>query len=229
VRRPVVYLSAALLLVGIGASVVVQQKPQYCWLAFGPNAQLRVLVCLKGKTVSLEHYVDGKPTGRTDRFRMAAEFEKLTVVDPDGATCYVITGVYAPEVPEGAHPELFVHVEVKGPIGFRQYCDVGEMADDPAKAPLSHFHGPLTAEVRKINFEIYPGLALKRGDKPTDISAVVGTMDVGKGCWVVVSSQGENGKKFFPEDVHPVVDVEFPPGNEGDPPIRRRYPLDRVC
>src|SRR4029077_15683254 len=128
----------------------------------------------------------------------------------DGATSYVITQVHNPEVPAGAHPELFVHVEVKGPLRYCQYCDCGEMADDPKKAPLSHFHGPLTVEVRKINFEIYPGLALKRGDEPTDISAVVGTMDARKGCWVVLSSQDENGKKIFPEDVLPVVDVEFP-------------------
>jgi hypothetical protein len=229
-KKPIVYLSASLLLLaGILAFLVSRPKPQYCWLVFGPNAQVRVLVSLNGKTVSLEHYADEKPTGRRERFPIDAEFEQITLADPDGETSYVITRVHQPLVPAGAHPELFVNVEVKGPVSYRQYSDVGEMADDPEKAPLSHFHGPLTVEVRKINFEIYPGLALKRGDKPAKMNAVVGTMDARKGCWVVVSSQDENGDKFFPEGVHPVVDVEFPPAHEGDPPIRQRYPLDRVC
>jgi hypothetical protein len=230
VKRPIVYLSASLvLLAGIGAFFVARPKPQYCWLVFGSNAQVRVLVSLDGKTVSLDHYADGKPTGRSDRFRIDRDFEKVILADPDGVTSYVITRMHDPEVPAGAHPELFVNVDVKGPVNYHQYCDVGEMANDPENAPLSHFHAPLTVEVRKVNFEIYPGLALKRGEKPANISAVVGTMDPRKNCWVVVSSQDENGDKFFPDDVYPVVDVEFPPANDGDPPIRRRYSLDHVC
>src|SRR5258708_20047082 len=104
---------------------------------------------------------------------MEADPEPIPVGDPDGETSYIITRVHNPVVPEGAHPELFVNVEIKGPVSYRQYCDIGEMADDPQKAPLSHFHGPLTVEVRKINFEIYAALALKRADNPTNIFSIV--------------------------------------------------------
>src|SRR5947209_4741980 len=111
-KKPVVCLIALLLiLAGVGAFVVVHPKPQYCWLAFGPNAHLRILVCMKEKTVSLEHYADGKPTGRKEQFRIDADPEPITVADPDGATSYIITRVGEPLVPEGAHPELFVNVE----------------------------------------------------------------------------------------------------------------------
>jgi hypothetical protein len=231
VKNPAVYLAASLLLLtAMGAFFFASLgKPQYSWLLFGQDGESRVLICLRGKAVSLEHYANGKPTGRRDEFREEAECKNIAVADPDGKTSYVITSLRENEVPAGAHAEIMVHVEIKGPVSYRQYCDVQEMADDPEKAPLSHFHGPLTAEVRKTNFEIHPGLSLKRGDKPTDIFAVVGTMDAQKGCWVVVSSQGDDNQRLFPEGVHPVVDVEFPSRQKADPPIRRRYPLDRVC
>src|SRR5262249_50247720 len=154
-----------------------------------------------------EHYLYGKPTGRRDQFRSDAECENVSLADPDGRTSYVITHLREQEVPAGAHAEIIVHVDIRGPESYRQYCDGQEMSDDPERAPLSHFHGPLTVEVRKTNFEIHPGLALKRGDKPTELYAVVGTMDAQKGCWVVVSSQGDDNGPAFPEGVHPVVDV----------------------
>jgi hypothetical protein len=231
VKSPAVYFAASLLLLtGIAAFIFVSpDKPQYCWLLFGQNGESRVLVCLKGKAVTLEHYANGKPTGRRDEFRDHAECQNVAVADPDGNTSCVITRLTELEVPAGAHAEIMVRVEIKGPVSYRQYCDVQEMADDPEKAPLSHFHGPLTVEVRKTNYEIHPGLSLKRGDKATDLFAVVGTMDAHQGCWVVVNSQGDDDGRAFPEGVCPVVDVEFPSRREGGPPIRRRYPLDRVC
>ena len=221
---------SVLLLIGMGAFFFASpDKPQYAWLLFGKNAEARVLICLNGKAVSLEHYANGRPTGRKDLFRNDSECNNVLIADPDGETSYVITRLRQFEVPAGAHAELMIYVEIRGPITYREYANIEEMADDPEAAPLSHFHGPLTVEVRKTNFKIHPGLALQRGHKPTDLSAVVGTMDAQKGCWVVVSSQGDDNGRTFPEGTHPVVDVEFPSGNEGDPPIRRRYPLDRVC
>jgi hypothetical protein len=231
IQRPAACLAASLLvLTGIGAFYFGSPaKPQYCWLLFGENGQSRVRICLNGKAVSLDHYEGGQPTGRREEFSNDADCKDISIADPDGSTSYVITRLRALEVPAGAHGEIMVNVGIKGPVSYRQYCDVQEMADDPEKAPLSHFHGPLTVEVRKTNFEMDPRLSLKRGEKPTDLFAVVGTMDPRKGCWVVVSSQGESSGSAFPDGIHPVVDVEFPSRNTADPPIRIRYPLDRVC
>jgi hypothetical protein len=33
----------------------------------------------------------------------------------------------------------------------------------------------------------------------------------------------------FPEGVYPFAEVEFPAKKQGDPPLRKRYPLDRFC
>ncbi|HEY2250138.1 MAG TPA: hypothetical protein VGH74_03715 [Planctomycetaceae bacterium] len=223
-------LLASQLVPGVRAFLFdVSSQPQYCWLALGPNADVRVLVCLKGKALSLDHYVNGKPTGRTDQFQSDAECKDVTLPGADGECSYVITRLFMCDVPAGAPAELIIHVDVKGSVNYSQYCDVGAMAENLQKAPLSHFHGPLIVEVQKVDYKIRPGLALKRGDKPTDIRAVVGTMDAEKGCWVVVSSQGENDKRMFPDKVHPVVDVEFPSRDQAVGPIRRRYPLDKVC
>lgn len=231
VKRPVACLVAVLLLaIVLGPFFFAAPvKPQYCWLRFGQNADVSVLVCLKGKVLTLEHYADGKPTGRLNQFRTDAECKNIEIVDPYGTTSYVITRLHNHKVPSGTPAELIVHVEIKGPVSYRQYCDVMAMAVDPHEAPFSHFHGPLSVDLNRINFNIPPGLILERGDKPTDIRASVGTMDAQKGCWVVVNSQADDGQPTFPANVHPVVDVEFPSSDDAGGPIRRRYPLDKVC
>lgn len=44
-------------------------------------------------------------------------------------------------------------------------------------------------------------------------------------CWVMVRTQ-RGSDPAFSAGIHPFVDVEFPPGTPGDPPLKRRYPLD---
>jgi hypothetical protein len=119
-------------------------------------------------------------------------------------------------------------IDIKGPLEYRQYCDL-EMKDDPEKACLAHFHGPLTAGPRTISWKVPPELALERGDKPTDLLAMVGTIDADKGCWVAVRSQAGGNEPPFPKGIHPCVDVEFPAKEAGAPSIKKRYPLDQFC
>ena len=54
-------------------------------------------------------------------------------------------------------------------------------------------------------------------------------MDVDKGCWVVIRSQGANNEPAFSKGIHPYVDVEFPAKEAGVPSITKRYPLDQFC
>jgi hypothetical protein len=124
-------------------------------------------------------------------------------------------------------PHLMVNVDIKGPLAYRQYCDV-EMRDGIKGAAVAHFHGPLTAEVRMVNWKVPPGLKLVAGDKPGELNATVGTMSAAHGCWVVVRSHNGPGAAF-PEGVCPVVDVEFPPKKPGGPPVKKRYLLDKFC
>ena len=206
-------------------------KPEYCWLHFGPKAEVRVLVRLEGKMVTLEHHAAGKPTGRKEQFADQTKFRDVPIQGPDGKTSYVITGLNGAVVPAGKPTFLTADVDIKGPVAYRQYC-YAEMTTDPDKAPVAHFHGPLTIQAEMINWELPRDLALRRGGA-TQVRAFVGTVDRKKGCWVLVRSgvdAGTSGKfPDFPKGIHPVVDVEFPPGKPGAEPVKRRYELDDFC
>jgi hypothetical protein len=225
----VVALMSVTALAGARALFHADGTPQYAWLVFGSEGKLRVQIRLKGEAVSLEQFVDGKSTGRKDHFRNGSECANFTIADPDGKTSYVITSMSNTAAQPGMPAELFVDVDVKGQLEYRQYCDLQELKEDPQKAPLAHFHGPLTAGPVTISWKIPPKLALQRGDKPTNLPAYVGTMNAEKGCWVVVRSERARNESAFPKGVHPFVDVEFPAKQAGASPIKRRYPLDQAC
>lgn len=218
------------LLAGLGAYFLrPQPKAEYGWLAFGPDAAVRVLVTLHGEAVTLDHYLDDKPTGRQERFADQLECKDVTIADPDGRTTYTITGMSGTKVRAGIPTEVFVTVAVQGPLRYRQYGDL-VLADGLDSAPLAHYHGPLTVAVQRINGQLPEGLALRRGDKPTELRIHIGTMNADKGCWVVVCTEDEQRTHpAFSKDVHPFVDAEFPPRHAGDPPVQPRYSLDHVC
>jgi hypothetical protein len=106
------------------------------------------------------------------------------------------------------------------------------MRDDPRKATVSHFHGPLTVGLRTVNWEARvedPVNVLRTGGRPTELYAVVGTMSREHGCWVVVGSYHQRDRSPLPEGIHPVAEVEFSPAGGKGPPVRARYELDRFC
>jgi hypothetical protein len=227
-------LALALVALGLVAGLAASffrppPKPEYCWLLFGPRTEVRVLVRLDGEAVSLEHYAGDRPTGRTEQFKDRSECKNITIADPDGKTSYVITRLSGTVAKPGAPSDLMASVDIKGPLEYRQYCDVVAMAADPKAAPVAHFHGPLTVEAQTLFWKLPPGLALHRGGKPTDLRAFVGTMDAKRGCWVVVRTHEGQDLPAFPKGVHPFVDVEFPAKKPGAPPIKKRYPLDQFC
>jgi len=203
------------------------KAPAYALLLFGPEAKVRVWVVLDGDVLYLDRDGDGDLTDKDERFARADDCRGIEIADPDGKTTYLITsvGVYPGVEPGRRH--LSVNVDVKGPVAYRQYCDAA-LRDDPKKAAVAHFHGPLTAGSQTVNWKLPPKLALATGDAPTDLRAVVGTMDGEHGCWVVVRSHAGEKSAFAP-DVHPVVDVEFPPKIPGGPAVKKRYALDQFC
>lgn len=227
-KRNLFFVVPVVLLAGIGAYFLdSRSKPEYGWLVFGPDPKVRVLVCLDGEAVSLTHYAKGEPTGRNERFPHPQDLKEVAVADPDGRTSYVITGMSRISVKKPT--ELFVDVHIKGPIDYRQYCDLTVVAGNPEQAPLARFHGPLTVGHQTSNWKLPANLSLQRGNKPTDLRAHVGTMDAQKRCWVVVRTHDNKSQPSFPQGVHPFVDVEFPSKNKAGAPIKRRYPLGEVC
>ncbi len=206
-------------------------KPGYCWIHFGPRAEVRVLVRMKGEAMTLQYYAAGKPTGRKDQFADRTKFRAVAIKDSDGKTSYVITGLNGSVARAGKPAFMTADVDIKGPVAYRQYC-YAEIATDPDKAPIAHFHGPLTIQAEMINWKLPPGLALPRGSA-TELRALVGTIDRKRGCWVLVRSgvdAGPSGKfPDFPKGVHPVADVEFSPKKPGGKPVKRRYELKDFC
>jgi hypothetical protein len=193
---------------------------------------------LDGETVYVDLNGDGDLTGVGERFAREAEWKNVEIADPDGKTRYVITSLrpdthYTPKArreraAKGIPPELLVKVSIKGPVEYRQYCDVQEMRDDPRKALIAHFHGPLTIGPRTINWKVPEGDVLKMGDNPSEVYAVVGTMSPKHGCWVVVCSH-DGDRAAFPKGVHPVLEIEFPPADPKGKPVRHRYELEKFC
>jgi hypothetical protein len=202
-------------------------KPMYALLLFGPEARLRVWAVLDGETLYLDRDGDGDLTGPGERFEKYADCKDIELADPDGQTRYVITGVGVYRDRESSAPQLMVNVDVKGPIEYQQYCDAA-MKETPREAPIAHFHGPLTIGPRTLAWKVPPKLSLVRGEKPTELYALIGTMSADHGCWVVVRThRGE--ESAFPEGVVSKVEVEFPSKSPDAPPVKRRYALDKFC
>jgi hypothetical protein len=102
------------------------------------------------------------------------------------------------------------------------------MTELPRKAPIAHFHGPLTVDFVRPGAKLPPDLAFVPGAKPVDLEAVVGTVTADHGGWVYVRSH-QGSSSAFPRGICPVVDVEFPPRVAGGMPIKERYRLDQFC
>jgi hypothetical protein len=204
------------------------RAPKYALLLFGREAKMRVWAILDGETLYLDRNGDGDLTGPGERFARVAECKDVEIADPDGKTRYVITSVGHFTQPKPPRSSLMVNVDVKGPLAYQQYCDVELRAGPRAAAAVAHFHGPLTAGPRTLNWKLPPKMALERGEKAPDLNAVVGTMDAKAGCWVVVRSH-RGDKSAFAKDVCPLVDVEFPARAPGGPPVKKRYRLDKFC
>jgi hypothetical protein len=219
-------------LAGYGASVKLRpSRAEYAWLVFGPTAKLRLLASVAGDTITLQRFVGEQPTGQKEQFKDRGQPLEVTLADPDGVNSYVITKCATPVLAatdKEATKELFVNVEVRGPLPYREYSDT-TMAGDLDKAWVSHFHGPLTIGPVTLAWEIPSDLSLRRGETETDLRAIIGTMDVTRRCWVVVKTHEAADKCLFADGIRPVADIEFPSRNAGEPPIKRRYVLAQFC
>lgn len=190
-----------------------QSKPKYGLLLFGPEARLRVWIVLDGETVYLDRNGDGDLTAKDKRFAKLDDLKNVELADADGKTRYLISAVGLYKDPKEQGEFLDVNVDIKGPLCYRQYCGLN-LSDQPAKAHVAHFHGPLTVGPRTISWKVPPELTLRKGDPKAELSAVIGTMDAPNGCWVVVRTH--NGEKSaFDDGVCPVVEIEFPPKEPG--------------
>jgi hypothetical protein len=222
-------------LTGVLAILLPRQRPQYAWLAFGLDAEVRVLARLDGKALSLVRYLDGQPARLIARFGDLAECKDVLIREETGAALYRLTAV---EDLNAVPPTklLAFTVEVNQPALACRQGVILWAAFSPDEAQVAHFGGPLTVSATdkrfdppRVRWEMPGTFALRRGDQPVELVVNVGTTNTEDSCRVVVCTCDEQERPLLPAKVCPVAEVEFPPARPGDPPPVRRYPLGRVC
>lgn len=203
------------------------QPPLHALVLFGPEGKLAVQVQLHGDAVWLDKNGDGQ-FDRDEQFADSDDIKDLELRDPDGRTTYLIKGLGFWKESSSSPPQLDVSVRIQGAANYREYCDV-TMRPLSQPPEMAHFHGPLAIGPISVNWQVPPRLALRTGEKATELGAIIGTLDGMKRCWTVVRVHDHEDHWLLPEGAFPVVDVEFPAKNEGAPPIKRRYPLTGFC
>lgn len=227
-RLAAVLLSIAALSLLFGLILSGQtQAPLHALLVFGREGKITIEVQLRGNAVWVDKNSDGR-FDRAEKFANQDDIKDIEIRDPDGITTYVIDGIGFWKETASSPPSLDANVRIQGSATYRQYCDA---AMKPTNQPpaMAHFHGPLSIGATTINWQVSPRLALRSGDKPTDLGALIGTMNAEKGCWTVIRVHDHEDHWLLPEGAFPVVDVEFPAKTPGDPPIKRRFPLEGFC
>src|SRR5713226_4886773 len=200
------YIVLALLVVLSGTAAAyywTRAKPLYCQVVFGPDARLRVWFVLHGKNLYFDR-AGGDTPRMAERIGESAVQLPIKLADPDGRTRYAITEVHDLYVPWAVGPErpqeLYVSVNVSGPLAYSQYGTV-TMAEQPRSAGIAHFHGPLAMRVRAEEPKTASSLTLVLGAKPTDVSVEVSTFWPESGSWVAVYSSDPRDRNVpaFPQ------------------------------
>jgi hypothetical protein len=88
-------------------------------------------------------------------------------------------------------------------------------ADQPSKAPVLHFGGPLRPRVHHTT-------KLQHGPG-ADVTVYLGSRGVGPGSFVCMCYD------HVPATAYPVLEAEFPPKELGGKPVRTRYELKQRC
>jgi hypothetical protein len=227
------------------------KKPRYCLLVFGPEAKTRVWLVLDGKTLYVDRNGNGDLT--EDGEKIAAkrgvesldedEFEVEEIRD-DARTHKNLTLIIRkvdyltssypdlkPQIarlPEGRGYHLHVDVDApewkgKGSGGrIRQvvsFLDAGgflTFADKLREAPIIHFGGPWQMQCRPQN-------RLMAG-READLMFSLGTPGLGVGTTAHLYYE-----ETVPPNVHPRVEITYPPAKAGEPPLKRLYELKDRC
>ncbi|MEX2119438.1 MAG: hypothetical protein WD847_07575 [Pirellulales bacterium] len=237
----------------IGKEPLYQANPRYCLLLFGREVTTSVWLVLDGDQLYADRNGngdltdDGEPVRATKSSRLASDkaprrFKIGEIRDGNrthGNLLFQVTSLsgfatedQAKELlardPDALAYRLWADVEVPGFKGqgvegrleqYVQYSDVNgflQFADRPQDAPIIHFGGEL-----QIMLWARPALTLGR---PTDVYLALGTPGFGAGTTAYVGYEG-----VVPEDRWPTVEVVYPPGMAGEPPVRETYELPRRC
>jgi hypothetical protein len=219
------------------------KQPRYCLMVFGPEAKTRVWVVLDGDVLYLDRNGNGDLTDPGERItseevyrnhperpdvevmrrfelnRLKAGGGPLLPCSPEVEWFQVVQLVPRADW----HDQAWVKLQQEQPDDFVVNTKTGRaqrakfrFASSPQEAPILLFDGP-----RRF--------------------ALSGTFDQprfrpGESCELAVElhTQGWNATvrtelPGVPEDVHPVAEIEFPPGRLGKAPTRVRVELKERC
>jgi hypothetical protein len=227
-------------------------KPRYCLLVFGREAKTRVWVVIDGDTL----YVDRSNNGDLTDARERVSCTKKDMSRPYERSWFFVggTGPYAhlaiaswalkPDLVRSKDDAAFV--QSKKGQELDRFCRVwvetnghGQyagflLADQPEKAPVIHFDGPLTM-LPPDNLTLCPG-------KEIMLSAWVGTPGVGSNrdgkrvrtttfCQPFERDTGGSSIKVssIPADVHPIAEITFPNQQADGKPIKITVVLKDRC
>jgi hypothetical protein len=231
--------------------VYKSKEPLHCLLVFGPAAKTRIWVVLDGTDLFVDTNGDGDLSAPNKRFPDdGRSFKPFEISDAAGPDRYLVRRIDI----DRSLPEFGVVFDIQVDINgkYRQgstpvRCVPAEhkdqphgmplLATEPGRAPICHFHGPLTLRLKTVYGVCNQQLVA--GEKPGDLFVYLGTFDAAHGCFVTVRTNWREklGDKFvdrlFPVDVdpmvHPVADVEFPAKEPGGKLVRARYELSQRC
>ncbi len=206
----------------INEPVWLGPKVQYCRLVFGPEGRVRMLVRRNGDGIAIDADENGS-FGWSERFSNAKDCKGIVIADPDGETSYRITEVQLVRSNKEPWSKCQITLEIQRPLNYTQAGNV-DMSEQSEGAPEIHFNSGSLSFYDAPDPCLLGRILQKEGDKNYRLCLTV-TLGTSNVCVPGIV----NGKRTFPKGVCPVAEIEFPPGNPGDPPIKKQYALDEFC
>lgn len=218
---------------------------------FGPEAKTRIWLVLDGKSLYVDRNANGDLTDDGEKIAAikGADFLDEDIFEigeiHDGGRTHKNLTLYVRKVdslarrdeslqkelarlPGGRGCSLSVHVELPGwkglGIGGRVRQVAGPydtqgflaFADKPNNAPIVHFGGRWQMQSERRN-------RLMVGNE-TDLVLSIGTPGLGAGTTASLYYAGT-----VPENVHPRIEITYPPAHPGEPPLKRLFELKERC
>ncbi len=204
-----------------------RQEPGFCLLVFGPRADTRVWLVQDGETL----YVDCNANG--DLTEAGESFRATNRRDFNGARGYrdwqyeVGDLTPAADTPKHTQFKLTCYQEGENPAAqvisvlvngaVLQYAGWGPLFTPRREdAPVIHFGGPVICRTLR-------GGAVSLSKEPKELHLCFGTPGLGKRTFAFV------GYEAVPEDVRPVVEIEWPTADSSSPAVRTKVTLDHRC
>jgi len=217
---------------------VYRTKPRYALLVFGPKAETRMWLVIDGKTLYVDRNGNGDLTEEGEQVSAEKidrlEFRVGGLFEADGKTKHsTLTVSQYPHIQLGKLVNTVSVTEVFGGLAQTTNGEDGCSFDVSAKdAPIIHFNGPLTLRIkwvlvnRRGRLELLKEapFRLETGDKLSQLHVQVGSPGVGHGSFAALAVE-----KWFPVDLHPLVEISAPSKDDPKKTVKTNFILKERC